>query len=160
MHVEFNVNSVVDVDPEKNGNSGIYIQKRYELQILNSHGVSEGDYKASYAGSLYRQKKPDKLVSRPAGEWWRGARGTGEASGLGQQRTSEEAGPCKWRRKRKGSSSRREKRIRWRHPVCPRPSVERSQGPPGVGRPEQSTDWQRAQPALSHLDLQTRYALD
>ena len=47
MHVEFNVNSVVDVDPEKNGNSGIYIQKRYELQILNSHGVSEEDYKAS-----------------------------------------------------------------------------------------------------------------
>lgn len=69
MHVEFNVNSVPNVDAEKNGNSGIYIQKRYELQILNSHGVSEDDYKASYAGSLYRQKKPDKLVSKPAGEW-------------------------------------------------------------------------------------------
>jgi hypothetical protein len=69
MHVEFNVNSVSDVDAEKNGNSGIYIQKRYELQILNSHGISEKDYKASYAGSLYRQKKPDKLVSKPAGEW-------------------------------------------------------------------------------------------
>ncbi|MGB0643504.1 MAG: DUF7133 domain-containing protein, partial [Akkermansiaceae bacterium] len=69
MHVEFNVNRVPDVDAEKNGNSGIYIQKRYELQILNSHGVSEEDYKASYAGSLYRQKKPDQLVSKPAGEW-------------------------------------------------------------------------------------------
>lgn len=69
MHVEFNVNSVPDVDAEKNGNSGIYIQKRYELQILNSYGVSEADYKASYAGSLYRQKKPDQLVSKPAGEW-------------------------------------------------------------------------------------------
>ena len=69
MHVEFNVNSVPKVDAEKNGNSGIYIQKRYELQILNSHGIPEADYKASYAGSLYRQKKPDKLVSRPAGEW-------------------------------------------------------------------------------------------
>jgi len=69
MHVEFNVNNVPDVDAEKNGNSGIYIQKRYELQILNSHGVSPEDYKASYAGSLYRQKKPDKLVSKPAGEW-------------------------------------------------------------------------------------------
>ncbi|MEN8773145.1 MAG: DUF1080 domain-containing protein [Akkermansiaceae bacterium] len=69
MHVEFNVNSVPNVDAEKNGNSGIYIQKRYELQILNSHGVSEDDYKASYAGSLYRQKKPDELVSKPAGEW-------------------------------------------------------------------------------------------
>ncbi len=69
MHLEFNVNSVPDVDAEKNGNSGVYIQKRYELQILNSHGVPQDDYKASYAGSMYRQKMPDKLVSKPAGEW-------------------------------------------------------------------------------------------
>jgi mono/diheme cytochrome c family protein/glucose/arabinose dehydrogenase len=69
MHVEFNVNNVPDVDAEKNGNSGVYIQQRYELQILNSHGVAPEDYKASYAGSLYRQKKPDKLVSKPAGDW-------------------------------------------------------------------------------------------
>ena len=69
MHLEFNVNSVPDVDAEKNGNSGVYIQQRYELQILNSHGVAKEDYKASYAGSLYRQKKPDQLVSKPAGEW-------------------------------------------------------------------------------------------
>jgi hypothetical protein len=69
MHVEFNVNEVANVDPEKNGNSGVYIQQRYELQILNSHGVAAEDYKASYCGSLYKQKKPDKLVSKPAGEW-------------------------------------------------------------------------------------------
>ncbi len=69
MHVEFNVNNVPDADPEGNGNSGVYIQQRYELQILNSHGVTEEDYKASYAGSLYKQKMPDKLVSKPAGEW-------------------------------------------------------------------------------------------
>jgi hypothetical protein len=69
MHVEFNVNSVPGVDPEQNGNSGVYIQQRYELQILNSHGIAPEDYKASYAGSLYKQKKPDKLVSKPAGEW-------------------------------------------------------------------------------------------
>lgn len=69
MHVEFNVNSVAGVDPEQNGNSGVYIQQRYEIQILNSHGIAPEDYKASYAGSLYRQKKPDKLVSKPAGEW-------------------------------------------------------------------------------------------
>ena len=70
MHLEFNVNNVPYAkDPEKNGNSGVYIQQRYELQILNSYGVSEEGYKASFAGSLYRQKKPDKLVSKPAGEW-------------------------------------------------------------------------------------------
>lgn len=70
MHVEFNVNEVKDAaDPEKNGNSGVYIQQRYEIQILNSFGVSEGDYKDSYCGSIYRLKKPDRLVNRKPGEW-------------------------------------------------------------------------------------------
>ena len=70
MHVEFNVNERDDVkDPEQNGNSGVYIQKRYELQILNSHGIAEEDYKASYCGSIYKQKKPDKIVCKKAGEW-------------------------------------------------------------------------------------------
>ena len=69
MHLEFNVNEVKGVDPEKNGNSGVYIQQRYEVQILNSHGVAPDDYKASYCASLYRLKKPDRLVCRKAGEW-------------------------------------------------------------------------------------------
>lgn len=69
MHVEFNVNDAESPDPERNGNSGVYIQQRYELQILNSFGVSEADYKASYCGSLYRLKKPDRLACKPAGEW-------------------------------------------------------------------------------------------
>jgi hypothetical protein len=70
MHVEFNVNEVKDAkDPETNGNSGIYIQQRYEIQILNSFGVSEDDYKPSYCGSLYRLKKPDQLVNKKPGEW-------------------------------------------------------------------------------------------
>jgi hypothetical protein len=70
MHVEFNVNEVRNPkDPEADGNSGIYIQQRYELQILNSFGVPEAEYKASYCGSIYRQKKPDRLVCRKAGEW-------------------------------------------------------------------------------------------
>lgn len=69
MHVEFNINNAPDADPEKNGNSGIYIQQRYEIQILNSYGVSEADYKPSYCGSIYRYKKPDTLVCKPAGQW-------------------------------------------------------------------------------------------
>ena len=70
MHLEFNVNEVVDAkDPEKNGNSGVYIQQRYELQILNSFGVAAEDYKNSFGGSLYRLKKPDHLVNKKAGEW-------------------------------------------------------------------------------------------
>jgi hypothetical protein len=70
MHLEFNVNDTKDAtDPEKNGNSGVYIQQRYELQILNSFGVAEEDYKNSYCGSLYRLKKPDVIANKKAGEW-------------------------------------------------------------------------------------------
>jgi len=69
MHVELNVNDNGSDNHEQNGNSGVYIQQRYELQITNCHGVSEEDFKPSYGGSLYRMKKPDKLVSKPAGEW-------------------------------------------------------------------------------------------
>lgn len=84
MHLEFNVNSVATDNPEKNGNSGVYIQQRYEVQILNSHGVAAKDYKASYCGSLYRLKKPDRLVNKRAGAWqsfdiaFRAARFAGE----------------------------------------------------------------------------------
>ena len=69
MHVEFKVNDAIDLPPEMNGNSGIYIQQRYELQILNSYGVLPSDYKATDCGSIYQQKKPDQCVCRPAGEW-------------------------------------------------------------------------------------------
>jgi hypothetical protein len=69
MHVEFNVNDAGDVEAEKNGNSGVYIQERYEIQILNSYGVPEEEYKSIHCGSLYRMKKPDKIVCKPAGEW-------------------------------------------------------------------------------------------
>jgi hypothetical protein len=70
MHVEFNVNEVPNAkNPENNGNSGIYIQERYELQILNSFGISEANYKDSYCGSMYKLKKPDQIVCKKAGEW-------------------------------------------------------------------------------------------
>ena len=69
MHLEFATNVVEGSNPEARGNSGVYIQKRYEVQISDAHGVAAEDYKASYCASLYRLKKPDVLVCRPAGEW-------------------------------------------------------------------------------------------
>ncbi|MFK7739971.1 MAG: family 16 glycoside hydrolase [Planctomycetota bacterium] len=69
MHLEFCVNDVGDAPREKRGNSGVYIQQRYEVQILDSFGVSMADYRASDCGSLYRLKKPDVLACRKAGEW-------------------------------------------------------------------------------------------
>ena len=69
MHLEFNVNSKGGDNREADGNSGVYIQQRYEVQIQNAHGIPEDEFKHSYCGSLYKLKKPDKLVSKPAGQW-------------------------------------------------------------------------------------------
>lgn len=69
MYVEFNVNDSGDKSREKNGNSGVYIQQRYELQITNAYGVSKEDYKKGYCGSIYKTKLPDQIVCKPAGEW-------------------------------------------------------------------------------------------
>ena len=70
MHVEFNVNdSGGDPLAENNGNSGIYIQGRYELQIHNSFGIPGEKYKPSFCGSIYKQKAPDRIVCKKAGEW-------------------------------------------------------------------------------------------
>lgn len=70
LHVEFSVNENYDpADLERNGNSGVYIQQRYEIQIHNSFGIAEKDYKPSYGGSIYQLKKPDRLVNKKAGEW-------------------------------------------------------------------------------------------
>lgn len=85
MHLEFNVNNAPGDKRESNGNSGVYIQQRYEIQILNSHGVSAEEYQAWDCASLYRLKKPDQPACRPAGEWqsydivFRAARFAGES---------------------------------------------------------------------------------
>ncbi|MCM8529724.1 MAG: DUF1080 domain-containing protein [Lentisphaeraceae bacterium] len=66
-HIEFNVNHKPG-NPGNDGNSGIYIQQRYEVQILNSFGRDE-KYSHSDCAALYKFKKPDQIVCKPAGEW-------------------------------------------------------------------------------------------
>lgn len=69
LHLEFNVNDAGAVPRERNGNSGVYLQQRYELQILNSYGVAADDYRSDDCGAIYGVKKPDRLVCRPPGRW-------------------------------------------------------------------------------------------
>lgn len=66
LHLEFNVNDNPGQTGQNNGNSGVYIQRRYEVQILNSYGRESTD---SDCGAIYKAKAPDVNASRPAGEW-------------------------------------------------------------------------------------------
>jgi hypothetical protein len=69
-HIEFKVvlNPVQTKKKANTGNSGVYIQQRYEIQILNSHGKDK-NYKHTDCASIYKFKKPDQIVCKPVGEW-------------------------------------------------------------------------------------------
>ena len=60
LHLEFKL------PKNENTNSGVYIQKRYELQINNSFNTEP---EPGMGGSIYRQKIPDVRVGKPIGEW-------------------------------------------------------------------------------------------
>jgi hypothetical protein len=65
IHVEFNIQP----DPtgkKTTGNSGIYIQNRYEIQILNTAGQPP---QKGGCGAIYQFKAPDTNQAKPPGEW-------------------------------------------------------------------------------------------
>ncbi len=59
LHVEFKVS-------EGNGNSGVYLRDKYEVQIFNSYGKPLID---TGCGALYHRIAPAVNASKPAGEW-------------------------------------------------------------------------------------------
>ena len=68
MHVEFNLPEPPEgAKDQARSNSGVYIQRRYELQILESYGQEPPVFNG--CASLYRQKPPDKNAAKKAGEW-------------------------------------------------------------------------------------------
>jgi hypothetical protein len=51
---------------EGHGNSGVGMQGRYEVQILNSYGKQPECHEC---GAFYSQTPPKVIASKPAGEW-------------------------------------------------------------------------------------------
>ncbi|GMU82622.1 MAG: hypothetical protein AMXMBFR47_24930 [Planctomycetota bacterium] len=67
IHVEFCVDE--NGKPgQANGNSGVYIQNRYEVQILNSAGQPPAN---NICGAIYGVRAPDYNLALRAGEWQR-----------------------------------------------------------------------------------------
>jgi hypothetical protein len=67
LHAEFKTPVMpANVKGQGRGNSGIYIQRRYELQILDSYGQEP---KNNEGGSIYTFKAPDINASKKPGEW-------------------------------------------------------------------------------------------
>ena len=66
MHLEFRTPFMPTARDQARGNSGVYIQRRYEVQILDSFGL-EGAF--NEAGSLYRQTPPEFNMAFPPLTW-------------------------------------------------------------------------------------------
>jgi hypothetical protein len=67
MHIEFKIPQMPpNVKGQGRGNSGVYIQRRYELQILDSYGLER---KKNECGSLYKFRAPDKNVCKMPNQW-------------------------------------------------------------------------------------------
>ena len=65
LHLEFSVDENGKTGQE-NGNSGVYLQSRFEVQILNSNGEQPS---LDNCAAIYSIKAADFAVTRPAGEW-------------------------------------------------------------------------------------------
>ncbi|MDB6123224.1 MAG: hypothetical protein JWQ71_2217 [Pedosphaera sp.] len=67
LHVEWASPAKVEGEGQGRGNSGVYFQGRYEIQVLDSY--NNPTYFHGQAGSLYKQHAPLVNASRKPGEW-------------------------------------------------------------------------------------------
>lgn len=70
LRLEFRLPAAPDILPaQQRGNSGVYLQRRYEVQILDSWGVSPAG--GQDCGAIYGQTAPRVNASLPPGAWQR-----------------------------------------------------------------------------------------
>ena len=67
LHIEWRIPVERDRKGQGKGNSGIFLQSRYEVQVLDSYENST--YPNGQAGSIYKQSIPDVNATKAPGEW-------------------------------------------------------------------------------------------
>jgi hypothetical protein len=67
LHIEWASPAEVSGSGQGRGNSGVYLQGLYEVQVLDSY--QNDTYPDGQAGALYKQAPPLVNVSRKPGEW-------------------------------------------------------------------------------------------
>lgn len=67
LHVEWKTPSEVTGNSQGRGNSGVFMQELYEVQVLDSY--DNRTYRNGQAGSIYKQYAPLVNASRKPGEW-------------------------------------------------------------------------------------------
>ena len=67
LHIEWATPKDVKGEGQGRGNSGVYLQGRYEIQVLDSY--NNKTYFDGQAGAFYKHAAPLVNASRPPGEW-------------------------------------------------------------------------------------------
>ncbi|MXV49437.1 DUF1080 domain-containing protein [Pedobacter sp. HMF7647] len=67
LHIEWRTPAEVKGESQQRGNSGIFLQDRYELQVLDNY--NNKTYTNGQAGSIYKQSRPLVNACLPPGEW-------------------------------------------------------------------------------------------
>lgn len=67
LHIEWQSPTQIAGEGQGRGNSGIFLQERYELQVLDSH--ESQTYSNGQAGAIYKQSPPLANPVRQPGEW-------------------------------------------------------------------------------------------
>lgn len=67
LHIEFSAPDKVESESQGRGNSGLFLQNRYELQILDSY--QNRTYRNGQAGSIYKDHAPLVNAMRSPLEW-------------------------------------------------------------------------------------------
>lgn len=67
LHIEWRTPTVIEGEGQGRGNSGVFFQNRYEVQVLDSY--ENRTYSNGQAGSVYKQHIPLVNATRPPGEW-------------------------------------------------------------------------------------------
>lgn len=66
IHLEFNVPYMPDKTGQARGNSGVYVNGRYEIQVLDSYGLEP---KTNDCGAIYQQVAPSVNACKPPLQW-------------------------------------------------------------------------------------------
>lgn len=67
LYLEWRTPDVIVGEGQGRGNSGVFLQRRYEVQVLDSY--QNETYVNGMAGSIYKQFVPLVNAARPPGEW-------------------------------------------------------------------------------------------
>ena len=67
LHLEWRSPADIQGENQSRGNSGVFLQNRYEVQVLDNN--DNPTYVNGQVGSIYKQSIPLAMASVPSGEW-------------------------------------------------------------------------------------------